>query len=201
MATSGRFLALNPRPFFNFPAKQFHSTGVSNLPKRWTGKSQPPFQQELKNPVEVVYGGAEKWPKDVFGKLYDKKPFLVSVKKYHLYKWCGCGWSHSQPFCDETCSDTYYKKVIVGGPITYIAPEDRDVWFCNCKRTQHRPFCDGSHRKAEIQETRIDAKFDLWEPKAKDGGVTFKSKSADYLDDEQLEEASLSSEVTEVSKK
>ena len=87
--------------------------------------TEPPFQQHLKNPVEVVYGGAEKWPKDEFGKLYDKKPFKVSVTKYHLYKWCGCGLSHSQPFCDETCSSPYSKKILVGGPVTYIAPEDQ----------------------------------------------------------------------------
>jgi hypothetical protein len=104
--------------------KSFHSSAFSNVPKRWKEKSAPPFQHELKNPVEVVYGGAEKWPKDVFGKLYDKKPFKVSVKKYHLYKWCGCGWSHSQPFCDETCINPYYKRVMQGSFVTYIAPGD-----------------------------------------------------------------------------
>jgi hypothetical protein len=112
MAAGGRLLTLSYRLNLNPSVKNFHSSNISNVPKRWTGKSQPPFQHELKNPVEVVYGGAEKWPKDVFGKQYDKKPFKVSVKKYHLYKWCGCGWSHSQPFCDETCTDVYYKKVI-----------------------------------------------------------------------------------------
>ena len=34
-----------------------------------------------------------------------------------------------------------------GGPVRYIAPETKDVWFCNCKQTENRPFCDGSHRK------------------------------------------------------
>jgi CDGSH-type Zn-finger protein len=144
-----------------------HTSQQTSQPKRWKDKSAPPFQHQLKNPVEVVYGGAEKWPQDQFGKLYDKKPFKVSVTKYHMYRWCGCGVSHSQPFCDETCVNPYYKKQIVGGYITYIAPEDRDIWFCNCKRTQHRPFCDGSHRNPEIQETRLDAKFELWEPTEK----------------------------------
>ena len=133
MSSSCRLLSLSQRLNPTFSIRNFHSSNISSVPKRWSGKSQPPFQNELKNPVEVVYGGAEKWPKDVFGKLYDKKPFKVSVKKYHLYKWCGCGWSHSQPFCDETCTDVYYKSVIEGGSITYIAPADRDVWFCNCK--------------------------------------------------------------------
>ena len=102
-----------------------------------------------------------------FGHLYDKKPFKISVKKYHLYKWCGCGRSHSQPMCDTTCESQYWRKNIVGGPITYIAPEDKDVWFCMCKRTQHRPFCDGSHRDPEIQKMRIEGKIDLFEPYSK----------------------------------
>ena len=51
-----------------------------------------------------------------------------------------------------------------GGPITYIAPEDKDVWFCLCKRTKHRPFCDGSHRDEEIQNTVVEGKIELFEP-------------------------------------
>ena len=53
---------------------------------------------------------------------------------------------------------------LVGGPITYIAPEDRDVWFCLCKRTKHRPFCDGSHRNEEVQSVRREGKLDMFEP-------------------------------------
>ena len=30
------------------------------------------------------------------------------------------------------------KRMIKGGPVKYIAPEDREVWFCNCKQTKHR---------------------------------------------------------------
>ena len=56
------------------------------------------------------------------------------------------------------------RENIVGGPITYIAPEDREVWFCMCKRTEHRPFCDGSHRDPEVQNSRIDGKIELFEP-------------------------------------
>ena len=32
------------------------------------------------------------------------------------------------------------RKMIKGGPVKYIAPEDREVWFCNCKQTKHRYF-------------------------------------------------------------
>jgi len=43
--------------------------------------------------------------------------------KNYIFRWCGCGWSHSQPFCDTTCKHFAYKAVISGGgPLTYIAP-------------------------------------------------------------------------------
>ena len=163
--------------------RTFQTTTSVTFPKRWKEKSEVPFQSELTNPVAEVYGPTESWPENEvrktlftfslvltsffpfqFGYLFDKKPFKVNVKKYHLYTWCGCGRGHSQPFCDATCKNKYMRKNIVGGPITYIAPEDREVWFCMCKRTQHRPFCDGSHRDPEIQNTKIDGKLELWEP-------------------------------------
>ena len=54
--------------------------------------------------------------------------------------------------------------MIKGGPVKYVAPEDRDVWFCMCKHTSHRPFCDGSHRHPDIQELKLEGKFNLWDP-------------------------------------
>ena len=134
------------------------TTSLAQFPKRWREKSEPPFKSEFQNPVAEVYGGAESWPEDQYGLIYDKKPFKVNVKKYHLYKWCGCGRSHSQPFCDTTCQNKYWKRNIVGGPVTYIAPEDKEVWFCQCKRTKHRPFCDGAHRSEEHTSTPVTSR-------------------------------------------
>ena len=58
----------------------------------------------------------------------------------------------------------FYRELIKGGPVKYVAPEDRDVWFCMCKHTSHRPFCDGSHRHPDIQELKLEGKFNLWDP-------------------------------------
>ena len=52
---------------------------------------------------------------------------------------------------------------IVGGPITYIAPEDKDIWFCLCKRTKHRPFCDGTHRSEEIQAEKPPGMIEMFD--------------------------------------
>ena len=130
-----------------------------------------PFQSELRNPVSVIYGDNPevKHVGDVTanGYIYDKKPFKVSVRKYHVYDWCGCGLSKQQPFCDGTHNSKYIKKWVTGGPVRYIAPEDNDIWFCNCKQTKNRPFCDGSHRSDEVKQSRPDGKFDIWEPRVK----------------------------------
>lgn len=134
------------------------------MAKRWTKKTEVPFQAELKNPVDVIYGGENTFTES--GVIYDKKPFRVDVKKYHLYTWCGCGISSLQPFCDgKTCVHPQIRRAIKGGPVKYIAPKDQEVWFCNCKQTKHRPFCDGSHRSEEVQEKLLQGKFDLWEPR------------------------------------
>ncbi len=115
--------------------------------------------------VNAIYGGDNTHTE--FGFVYDKKPFRVEVKKYHVYDWCGCGTSSLQPFCDKNCEHPKLKRFMKGGPVKYIAPRDADVWFCNCKQTKNRPFCDGSHRSAEIQEEYVSAKFELWEPREK----------------------------------
>ena len=36
------------------------------------------------------------------------------------------------------------KRMVKGGPVKYIAPEDREVWFCNCKQTKHRYFSNAN---------------------------------------------------------
>ncbi len=79
----------------------FHTTASLGKARRWRQKTEPPFQSELRNPVSVVYGG-DNLRDDECGVVYDTKPFKVAVKKYHVYDWCGCGLSRSQPFCDGT---------------------------------------------------------------------------------------------------
>ena len=115
---------------------RIHTSTSNEMARRW--QKEIAFQSELTNPVEVVFGSEKKAPDDV-GTPADKKPFKVSVKKYHLYRWCGCGKSHNQPFCDGTHSNFYMKNKVKGGPVTYIAPEDRDIWFCNCKQVSSYP--------------------------------------------------------------
>jgi len=161
------------------------STTNVTLARRWNKEAA--FKSEFYNPVADALYGADKWSNERTGHIYDKKPWKVKVKKYHLYDWCGCGRSHSQPFCDHYCKTktNIDKGLIVGGPVKYVAPEDREVWFCNCKQTQHRPFCDGSHRHPDIQAMKIEGKFNLWDPTS-DVKVDQVVESEDDISDDEL---------------
>ena len=38
------------------------------------------------------------------------------------------------------------KRVPKYRPIKYTATETKDVYFCNCKQSNNRPLCDGTHK-------------------------------------------------------
>lgn len=64
-------------------------------------------------------------------------PVCVDVKAGQIYQWCSCGQSKTLPFCDkEKCGDN---------SIRYQSPYDDTVYFCNCRKSQNPPLCDGSH--------------------------------------------------------
>lgn len=77
---------------------------------------------------------------------HTKTPFRTALKKGRPVRWCACGLSARQPFCDESHRG--------GGvePVVYRAPEDITVALCGCKLTAHPPFCDGSHIELAKQE-------------------------------------------------
>uniref|UniRef100_A0A0P4X1Q1 Iron-binding zinc finger CDGSH type domain-containing protein n=1 Tax=Scylla olivacea TaxID=85551 RepID=A0A0P4X1Q1_SCYOL len=84
------------------------------------------------------------------GKIYDKKPFKMTVRQGKKYMWCACGQSKTQPMCDGTHLIQQLK--IPQKPLVFYAPETKEIWLCNCKQTKNPPFCDGTHRTQEIQE-------------------------------------------------
>lgn len=90
---------------------------------------------------------------DKNGVSYDKKPFKIRCEAGKTYVWCLCGRSKSQPFCDGTHRNIYWK--ITQKPIKFAVKETKDYWLCNCKQTSNRPFCDGTHLREDIQELRL----------------------------------------------
>ena len=124
----------------NVSINSFISTSPLVAARRWKEKSEPKFTFEFSNPVREMVGI----------KMTVNAP------------------PPEQPFCDLTCQNIYMKRIIKGGPVSYVATKTKDVWFCNCKQTDHRPFCDGTHRNEEIQNMRGDSnRYPVWEPRVK----------------------------------
>ena len=153
-------------PSVNVPlSSHFHQSSCLTA-KRWQEKNEPEYTSEFVNPVSQVAGMQALSPEK--GHIYDNKPMKVRVREGCTYTWCGCGLARTeQPFCDKTCQNLVLKRIMKAGPVQYIPTETKDVWFCNCKQSSHRPFCDGSHRSEEVQTFRFYGNKQLWEPRVK----------------------------------
>lgn len=70
-----------------------------------------------------------------------KGPVEIDLIPGKEYKWCTCGLSKSQPFCDGS-SHVGTKHT----PKTFQVSIARKAWMCLCKKTGRAPYCDGSHQ-------------------------------------------------------
>ena len=68
-------------------------------------------------------------------------PHFVDVEEGHSYKWCACGRSRTQPFCDGSHEGSGTE------PVIYKAESTRRVLFCGCKASRNGPICDGTHNR------------------------------------------------------
>merc|ERR1711862_845710 len=85
---------------------------------------------------------------------------MGTVQAGCTYNWCGCGMARTeQPLCDFACQNLYLKRILKGGPVKYVAPETKDVWFCNCKQTKSKPFCDGSRKRYSNTGLSVQGSF------------------------------------------
>lgn len=73
--------------------------------------------------------------------IAQRGPLPVAVKRGKTYRWCACGRSNAQPFCDNS------HQLDDAQPIEWCADEDENVMFCGCKQTRDQPFCDQSYRR------------------------------------------------------
>ena len=67
-------------------------------------------------------------------------PFFVDVEEGKTYKWCACGRSATQPFCDSSHVDSGIM------PIIYTATKSKRIAFCGCKASKRGAICDNSHK-------------------------------------------------------
>lgn len=68
-------------------------------------------------------------------------PIGVNVEKGKEYRWCSCGRSAGQPFCDDSCKETPFE------PLVFTARTTEEAWLCRCKQTHDAPYCDGHHAR------------------------------------------------------
>lgn len=73
-------------------------------------------------------------------KIAAKKPVILELTP-GTYKWCQCGLSLQQPYCDGSHRGTEFF------PLPFTIKENKKVALCMCKQTKHSPFCDGTHSK------------------------------------------------------
>ncbi len=70
-------------------------------------------------------------------------PYVVQVTEGRSYRWCSCGLSRSQPWCDDSHAGTGWE------PIEFIAPLSAEFHLCGCKRSDNKPYCFGNCRGHE----------------------------------------------------
>jgi len=66
-------------------------------------------------------------------------PYQVDVEEGKTYRWCKCGRSATQPFCDDSHEGTGIE------PVEFVAKKSETVFLCGRKETDDPPFCDGTH--------------------------------------------------------
>nr|XP_021502505.1 CDGSH iron-sulfur domain-containing protein 3, mitochondrial isoform X2 [Meriones unguiculatus] len=80
-----------------------------------------------------------------------KTPIKLELVAGKTYRWCVCGRSKSQPFCDGS---HFFQRTGLS-PLKFKAQETRTVSLCTCKATQRPPYCDGTHKSEQVQKAEL----------------------------------------------
>lgn len=65
----------------------------------------------------------------------------------HTYRYCTCGHSKAQPFCD----DSHEMEAPSFSPLEFVADKPQTFYLlCGCKQTDVPPHCDGNHIHIEF---------------------------------------------------
>ena len=82
-------------------------------------------------------------------KVASERSIKIEVEQGKTYKWCACGLSQSQPFCDGSHAGTGFS------PVEYTAEESKLVGFCGCKHSKLGAICDGAHKALFLPEVPV----------------------------------------------
>src|SRR3569833_2595889 len=71
--------------------------------------------------------------------IASRKPYYAVLKQGRPYRWCRCGLSKKQPYCDNSHEGTGFE------PMVYVGQYDgEEVLFCGCKQTGDSPMGGGA---------------------------------------------------------
>jgi CDGSH-type Zn-finger protein len=71
--------------------------------------------------------------------MADKRPKVLELEP-GTYKWCACGKTGNDPWCDGTHRGSEFR------PHTIEIKEKGRYALCCCRRSGGAPFCDGTHK-------------------------------------------------------
>lgn len=131
LSTIRRLKAIEPESWVVQPADSHKAPG--------TPSAQILNYKDIKNSYKR---GLQEEPRPV---VHSTGPLRVANPKIagKTYRWCACGMSSTQPFCDGSHEGTLFK------PVRFTV-EQRVDWMelCGCKHSSKKPFCDGEACRA-----------------------------------------------------
>ncbi|XP_021032520.1 CDGSH iron-sulfur domain-containing protein 3, mitochondrial [Mus caroli] len=116
------------------------------------GRSAPPPPAQPYQRREISSWLARWFPKDPAKPVVAQKtPIRLELVAGKTYRWCVCGRSKNQPFCDGS---HFFQRTGLS-PLKFKAQETRTVALCTCKATQRPPYCDGTHKSEQVQKAEV----------------------------------------------
>ncbi|OMJ74347.1 hypothetical protein SteCoe_26736 [Stentor coeruleus] len=113
------------------PRKEFKPTDITDFP----------HQKVIPIPEDYHYPEG-KWRPPTLPYRAGFIPINIFLEQGKVYKWCSCGASWNEPFCDHKC----HFQMTRNRPIIFNVDKSGYYKLCNCKQSANAPFCNGTHK-------------------------------------------------------
>jgi CDGSH-type Zn-finger protein len=83
-------------------------------------------------------------------------PMNTYLEAGKLYRWCSCGSTWNEPWCDHKC----HYNMTRCRPIEFNVNKSAYYKLCNCKQSSNAPFCNGTHKTLVLYHSH--SHFNRW---------------------------------------
>jgi len=83
-------------------------------------------------------------------------PITLFLEQGKVYRWCSCGASWNEPFCDHKC----HYQMTRNRPIVFNVDKSSYYKLCTCKVSANAPFCNSTCLSLTRNFTR--SYFGMW---------------------------------------